>query len=546
MVDVTGELMGGRVSLTPRPVRASAPALEAGMLGHLPGRVRLERLRPAARDAMRAVGLGEAMDHLEPVAPPRLGASEIARVRALEHLPVPLLSAAELDDIFPDARNARTDYRSVLAGERAWLPQAVDDYFANGGERLWVLRVPESEGRDGFLPCSADAPDGVPALHRPLGLRGLAALLPLPELAVVAAPDLERLLIPARLPDIPRLRLDNPPPLFAPCGQSPSDAPRERRARSEMPEPQEPDATLAWLGAVLMSLARCRPDIQYLHSLPLQYSGAAGGPSANARVLGLLTDLAARREPEDPRDAALLAELGLRGRAAAGLRRIQLLFPYLRGPGVQLASPVGLVAGRQAWMARRVGAWRSMAGQPLITDASPYPPVGSRSAARLRDRPGVGVLVRRRGRVELEDERLVVPALHPDDWLHAGDGSRFDGYRSGEVNRFVGWLVRRLRALGESLVFVLDPADPRPRLLLEDLFRGLFAAGALRGALPEEAFSVRPGLVGPTSGTAVLAYDIELAPAFPIDRLRLTFANRDGEWHVEPTGSALAAGGAGR
>jgi hypothetical protein len=42
----------------------------------------------------------------------------------------------------------------------------------------------------------------------------------------------------------------------------------------------------------------------------------------------------------------------------------------------------------------------------------------------------------------------------------------------------------------------------------------------------------------------VLAYDIELAPAFPVDRLRLTFANRDGEWHAEATGSALAAEGA--
>jgi len=545
MSESVGELMGGRVSLTPRPVRARTPALEAGMLGHLPGQVRLERLRPAARDAMRAVGLGEAVDHLGPVNPPRLSPDEIARVRVLEHLPVPLLSAAELDDIFPDARTTQTTYRSVLAGKQAWLPQAVDNYFANGGERLWVLRVPESEGRDGFLPRSADAADGVPALHRPLGLRGLAALLPLPELAVVAAPDLERLLIPAHMPDIPRLRLDNPPPLFAPCGQSFDDGHQERRPSSEMPEPEEPDMSLAWIGAVLGTLARWRPDVQFLHSLPLQYSGAAGGPAANSRVLSLLSDVASGRKPQDPKDGELLQQLGLEGRTAAGLRRIQLLFPYLRGPGVQLASPVGLVAGRQAWVARRDGAWRSMAGQPLATDASPYPPVGSRTAERLRGQPGVGVLVRRRGRVELEDERLAVPALHPDDWLYAGDPSRFDGFRSGEVSRFVGWLVRRLRALGESLVFVLDPGDPRPRLLLEEFLRHLFTAGALRGALPEEAFTVRPALAGPASGKGVLAYDIELAPAFPIDRLRLTFANRDGEWQAGLTGSGTAAGGAG-
>ena len=94
-------------------------------------------------------------------------------------------------------------------------------------------------------------------------------------------------------------------------------------------------------------------------------------------------------------------------------------------------------------------------------------------------------------------------------------------------------------------MFVLDPGDPRPRLLLEEFLRHLFAAGALRGALPEEAFSVRPGIAGPASGKGVLAYDIELAPAFPIDRLRLTFANRDGEWQAGLTGSGTAAGGAG-
>jgi hypothetical protein len=540
MVDLAGELMGGRVSLTPRPVRGRTPALEAAMLGHLPGRVRLDRLRPAAREAMRAVGLGEAVDHLGPVEPQRLSAGEVARVRALEHLPVPLLSAAELDDIFPDARSSRTAYRSLLAGERAWLPQAVDDYFANGGERLWVLRVPEGEGRDGFLPRSADAPDGTLALHRPLGLRGLAALLPLPDLAVAAAPDLERLLIPARLPDIPRVRLANPPPRFAPCGQGFDDGHRERRRGEEMPEPGEPDASLGWIAAVLGALARWRPDVQFLHSLPLQYSGAVGGPSANVRVLDVLADLAAGRQPAEP-DGPLALRLGLGPRTAAGLRRIQLLFPYLRGPGVPLASPVGLVAGRQAWVARREGAWRSMAGQPLVTGASPYPLVTSHTAERLRGRPGVGVLVRRRGRVELEDERLAVPALHPDDWLHARDRARFDGFCSGEVSRFLGWLMRRLRALGESLVFDLDPADPRPRLLLDELFRSLFTAGALRGSLPEEAFSIRPGV----AGAGIIAYDIELAPAFPIDRLRLTFANRDGEWQAQVVGSGAAGGGGG-
>jgi hypothetical protein len=182
-----------------------------------------------------------------------------------------------------------------------------------------------------------------------------------------------------------------------------------------------------------------------------------------------------------------------------------------------------------------------MAGQALVTDATPYPVIGSRMGERLRDAPGVGILVQRRGRVELEDERLVVPALHPDDYLNARDPARFDGFRSGEVCRFIGYLLRRLRALGEILVFDLDPLDPRPRILLEDLFRGLHAAGALRGALPEDAFSIRGGPRAP----GLITYDIELAPAFPLDRLRLTFANREGEWQAGLWEQGLGLGGMG-
>jgi hypothetical protein len=513
--------MGGRVSLTPRPALPREPELVAGMLGHLPGRVRLERLRAGARAAMRAAGWGDALDHLDDPHPGRLSGEEVARVRALEHVPVPLESSAELDDIFPDARSLDTGYDSLLAGARAWLPRSVDDYFANGGERLWIVRIPESSGREGFRAhAERTGAAGVLPLEHPLALRGLAALLPIPEVAVVAAPDLERLMIPRRLPDIPRLRLANPEPGFTPCGTRFDDGHRERRRSAEMPDPAEPDATLDWLAGVRSVLARLRPDVQYLHCLPLQYADSVQGPGVHSQVVARLDALR-------------------RGRPGADLRRVQLLFPYLRRPvstgsGADLASPVGSIAGCQAAVARRQGPWRSAAGVSLVTDAVPYPPCDARQELGLRERPGVGVLIRRQGRVELADERLAVPALHPDDWSGARDPARFDGYRSGEIARFVGWLLRRLRRLGETLVFDLDPRDPRPRLLLEELFGRLHAAGALRGAVPEESFSIRPG----ERRDNAIAYDIEIAPAFPIDRLRLTFANSEGEWRGWLTGAA--------
>ena len=52
----------------------------------------------------------------------------------LYHLPIPLRSSAEFHDIFPDSRVEKASYVSLLAGDRVWLPQAVDDFFANGGE----------------------------------------------------------------------------------------------------------------------------------------------------------------------------------------------------------------------------------------------------------------------------------------------------------------------------------------------------------------------------------------------------------------------------
>lgn len=553
---IAGELMAGRVLLTPRPARRREPALVAALLGHLPGAVRLDRLRPAARALMREAGFGEAVDHLAPIDRPRLPEGEIDRLRALEHLPVPLAASAELDDIFPYARadDQPTGHRSRLAGARAWLPTAVDDFFANGGERLWIVRIPTADGRAGFLAqtaaslaaagaarraaagpnaaarCDELGPSVALDLTRPLDLRGLAALLPIPEVALIGAPDLERLLIPARLPDIARVRVENAAPRFVPCGTSLDDDHRERRRASELParvselpDANEPACSRAIIGRIAATLATWRPDCQYLHTLPLAYAAVAGQPVPAPTVVAALAALR-------------------NGRAGAPLKHLQLLWPYLRGPRFALASPVGVIAGGIAAVARTEGPWRSVAGRALVTDAAPWPTVGLRAVEALRASPGVGVLVQRRGRLELEDERLAVPALHADDWLPAwgagGAPSRYDGYRAGEVARFIGVLLRRLRALGDALVFDLDPRDPRPRLLLEEFFRGLHAAGALRGALPEEGFRIRAG----AAAAGVIAWDIEIAPAFPIDRLRLTFANRDGEWQAGLLQERILAG----
>ncbi|GGO76233.1 hypothetical protein GCM10011348_02950 [Marinobacterium nitratireducens] len=492
------QLLASRITLTPRPLEARNAVLEVAMLGHCPGPVRIGRLLAlrGALSRMRSLGFGDAVDQLE-------ASSGDPRILGLQHLPIPLRSSAEFHDIFPGAQSADTGYVSVLAGRRAWLPQCVDDFFANGGDTLWVIAVPENEGQSGFLPAENTR------LHEISTLRGLACALAIPTLATVAFPDLERLQVPARLPDIPRVRLDNPSPQFVPCGTDLDDDHRERRysdevALGEMPPPA---AFNRILQGILPWLAKHRPDLQCLLTLPLSYNGKLDSPAIDARALQWIREI---------RD----------GDTGARLRQTQFLFPYLRGPGLGLSSPVGIIAGKQAAQAQARGPWRSIAGLPLQSAGLPYPPLSVGERVQLRNDPGVGVLQQRNGQLQLDDERLVVPALHPDDYSRSQVPQRFDGYRSAEVMRLLGYLRRQLNALGEQLIFNLDYRDPRPRLLLERFFRQLQQRGALRGATAEEAFRIEES----QTREGVMIYEIMIAPAFPVDRIHLTFINRQGEW----------------
>jgi hypothetical protein len=517
-------LAGARIALTPRPVQRREAALEVAMLGHYPnekdadGRTLRERARPerlltmpSALDDMRAVGFGSTVDVLTDTSTDRPALSE--HLAGLYHVPIPLHSSAEFHDIFPDSAGEKTSYVSLLAGDRAWLAQAVDDFFTNGGEKLWVVRIPESEGPAGFMPAAETR------LHDIDTLRGLATILVIPSVAVVAMPDLERLQIPPRLPDVPRVRLENPNPQFLPCGTDTDDDHRERRYPSELVTMPDPRPVEEVLRGILQYTARHRPDIQTLLTLPLMYSGEIDSPVVDQHALNQIATI---------RDSD----------SGHQLRYMQFLFPYLRGPRFALRSPVGLIAGKQAAVTRAKGPWHSIGAQPLLSEGLPYPRLSIAQMLRLREEPGVGVLQVRTGfagrsQLSLDDERLVVPALPPSDYAGAENRHRFDGFRAAEIMRFLGFLRRQLQALGEHLVFNVDLNDPRPRLLLEQFFRRLYNQGALRGKVPEDAYQIYQPR---QTQEGVIQFDIQIAPAFPIDRLFLTFINTNGEWRMEVNG----------
>lgn len=496
-------LADGRVYLNPAPPPARTPALPVALLGHVPGRARVQRLTRAMREQWRGLGLSASRTRIERLAGGGAAVDdEDARLAELLHLPLALDSYAQFLDLFPDARSAAAlTQHTPLAGSACWLPLAVEDFFAAGGERLWLVRVPESEGRDGLLPA------GEPDFSHPETLRGIDVALGIPEIGLLALPDLERLQVP------PQIRADAVAvqrPLqarFVPLGQL---GPREQNVQAADSVPATPPWPFTELLARLLPrCARWRPDVQCLLTLPL-----AADPAHGAQA-----------------DADALARLAaLDGEALRQAQRLQLLFPYLCGPRAPLASAGGLLAGHIA--ARAVdGAWRSIAGRALASDALPWPLLERRQAAALRETPGIGVLINRDGALQLDDERLCggLPGTLAEQPGQAAANSGTYYYRSAEVVRLIGWLLRQLAAFGERLVFVTDPDDPRPGLLLEDFFRRLHARGGLRGARFEDACRIRRV----EAGAATIAWDIEIAPAVPIDTLTLSLLHTDGAWRAQ-------------
>jgi len=509
-------LANKRIEIDARAQAAQAATLEVVMLGHCPAQAGLPnwaRLAadPSVLEEIAQLGLGSACARLRELAAGASASPEDERLQALYDLPLPLRSFGQFQSLFPGAFAADTQYRSLLGGQRAWLPLAVQDFFENAlpGQalKLWMIRVDERQGSAAFLPrAEADMLD-----PRTLGPFERALLIP--RAAILALPDLERLQIPAHLADIARLRLANPVPSFLPCGAQSDDDHRERRHSEEMPAPP---ATLP-AGEILLpisrALARLRPDMQCLLSVPLAALPGSELPGADERFLAFAGRLAGL-DDSGALDPARL------GRATDAARHLQLLYPYLRGPDRQLGSAVGLVAGMQAAVSQQYGVWRSIAGRPLPGRSLPWPPLSQHAATQLRQQPGVTVLLQRKSQALVDDERLCAPCL-PAAALRQLTAARRDDehWRSAEVMRFMGWLRRELQALGERLVFDTDARDPRPQLALRSFFSRLHSLGALRGQRLDDAYT----LTQSASDDARLAFDIEIAPAYPIDRIRISF-----------------------
>ena len=254
-----------RVFLNPAPVAPRQPVLPVALVGHVPGAARPERLSRALREPWHGLGLQQREQQLDHALANGPAGDDDDALLALHHLPLALDSHAQFLDLFPDAGTAATGPAAPV-GAAPWLPLAVEDFFAAGGERLWLVRVPEGEGRDGLLP----AHPGDPA--RPDTLRGLDVALNVPDIGLVALPDLERLQLPAGL---------DPLPDFTPAPAQARFVPVDELARADaVPTPPPSPLSPPWpLAEVVRRLCArfetWRPDVQAL--LTLQQAVEASG-----------------------------------------------------------------------------------------------------------------------------------------------------------------------------------------------------------------------------------------------------------------------------
>jgi hypothetical protein len=499
-------LANRRVDLAPVPVRRGTPAREAVVAGHCPGPHVASALSAAAVDALGAAGLSALAALLRRLAAGAVVlpvddedlAARLAGDGDLTHLPLVFTSLAAFSAVFPQASSAAPVEGRPLCGAGSWLARAVADFFQAGGEQCWVIAVGEGEGVAGFLPADPASVQG--RLSEPERLRGLELLTVIPEAGLLAVPDLERLLIP---PDLADPFADDPPspePEFLPCRGAPAPVARAVAAAPPVPGPGGAEA----LRAIAGFLAVFRPDVQWLHTLPMtsrqRTATGVAPPAGDGTVPGL--------------DAVGRAALALLAADARTARVLQPLWPYLRDPGGALSSASGLLAGMIAASARALGPWRSIAGTALPTLARPFPVVDVLAAAELRESDQVGVLVVTGGRLELDDERS--PSA--------------DLAYSSEVARFLGWLRRRLERLGERLVFTADPRDPAVGLVVEEELERLLQRGALTSGGPgAPAFRVQ--VVPAEEGQLII--ELELRPALPIDLVRLALIGRDGRFALE-------------
>ena len=519
-------LANERIEIDARPAPSTSIVLETVMLGHCPGAPQWRRLvsDELLMHEITALGFAKECARLRELAgntPPELSQADTALL-SLYNFPIPIYSFGQFRSLFPQAFDSNTKYQTRLGGKRAWLPLAVQDFFENSGYsqrlKLWVIRVEEKE-EDDKQPLQPFLPKPNANMTEPETLGAFERALLIPGAGLLALPDFERLSIPVDKAQSFPLEFNQSEPAFMPCSRGTNhETQSDFRLRDEPTETPEkksdtPTPYQTAVASINLTLAQYRPDMQCLLTVPLCELPDSSLPKPEFGFL----DFVAKMADIAKKDASITTS---RSKFHTPLRHMQLIYPYLRGPDRTLSSAVGLVTGMQAAVSQRHGPWHSIGGRPLPGRSLPWPPVQHNEVIAMRNYPGITVLQHQAGRTLVDDERMCTPLLSAVQLSFLNNAKRNnDHWHSAETMRFMGWIRRQLQALGEKMIFNVDARDPRPEIALRNFFIRLYALGALRGKKAEESFILKQN----QGDHQTLSFDIEIAPAFPIDRIRITF-----------------------
>jgi phage tail sheath protein FI len=191
-----------------------------------------------------------------------------------------------------------------------------------------------------------------------------------------------------------------------------------------------------------------------------------------------------------------LASTLLSGEQGLASAFVQLVYPWARTPGStnmpqQLESPEGIVAGLLAQNALIAGAYRN-AGRRSLGDVFAVEPIMNRQQM-LDPVPLPGGSAGQPPKALIERITLLGPTPDGLQLLSDVTTSLDEHYRPANVNRLVSIIVRAARLLGQDTLFETSSELlwSKLREKLSSLLLGFYNAGALRGASPAEAFSVR-------------------------------------------------------
>ena len=466
-------------------------------------------------------------------------------LEALDNVPVVIDSWALFDRLFAWDERLVGRAPDAVSGAPAqcatYLGAAVRSFFARGGQRAVVVRVGDPwsflesasnraarrRARLNRLIPGFSERDTVGEVFAPLdprSWRGIGHVVGLADASLLCLPDLPDAC--STEPLAPPLTVPLQPPLegFVACSPDEPALPRDAGLRALHAPRLDGPGYGPWrvaVAGVRAFLAQHQREMLFVGALPLPREDARrplsdGGVHAHSDMLAFLR-----------RSGVLEAE----GRVdASGLSIasafVQLAWPWLSTRTAQdlpegLEPPDGALAGLIAAGALARGTHASVAGDtslPALRDlqsAVPLPGWGAgpqSPSAQLAER--VCLFTQQAGGWALQsDVTTTVDAA----------------WRSGGVSRLMATLLRAARLRGQSVLFDGNGPETWTRLerSLEELLKGFWRVGALAGATPAEAFSVRCDRSTMTRNdidNGRLVTEITVLPAHSIERITVVLA----------------------